>query len=36
MHKLKMQTENIADKKAASWFNKSSTTSVRRNPIKCL
>ena len=36
MDKLKMQTENIADKNAASWFNKSSSSSVRRNPIKCL
>ena len=26
----------LIDKQAAPWSNKSSSTSVRRNPIKCL
>ena len=29
-------SDRLMDKQAATWSNKSSSTSVRRNPIKCL
>ena len=29
-------SDRLTDKQAAPWSNKSSSTSVRRNPIKCL